>query len=180
MDILLIDNRDSFTRNLEHFLAVETGGHVEVVPYMELARVDHGSWDMAVISPGPGHPAEYGGYGPLLEFGLPVLGVCLGMQIINLHFGGSVGRLEDCVHGRLEEILFQGNMVNVARYHSLCVTKVAGELDVLAQNTAGTVMAVSHAKRKILGYQFHPESFLTTKGGQFIDYALRFFEMGRP
>ncbi len=176
MDILLVDNRDSFTRNLEHLLAVETGGRIRVVPYSSLENGSAKSFDMAVISPGPGRPEEYTGYGALLEADIPVLGVCLGMQIINIHFGGSVVRLAGCVHGRSEEIDFQGRKETVSRYHSLCVEKVADDLEVLAENEAGTVMAIRHRRRKILGYQFHPESFLTTRGGLFIDYALRFFQ----
>ena len=168
--ILLYDNNDSFTHNLEHLLAACTGADIVVRPYAEAGRP--GQADLVVISPGPGAPGEYPLYGPLLDAGRPVLGICLGMQIINNHFGGRTGRLAGCVHGRAEHIDFLGQRVAVARYHSLAVTRLGKGLRVTARNDTGVPMALQHESLPLLGYQFHPESFLTKTGARFIEHAL--------
>jgi len=174
MKNIIIDNNDSFTRNLEHLLALSAKGKVEITPYALLPGLDPNKYGLAVISPGPGNPGEYPGYARLLDSGLPVLGVCLGMQIINEHFKGQTARLPGCVHGKTESIEFAGRTFTVARYHSLYLSRVARDLEVIAANEAGVPMAVKHKTRKILGLQFHPESFLTPKGPWFIHYALDF------
>lgn len=171
MRILLIDNDDSFTRNLEHLLAEVAGAAPVVLPQARLGAVRPAEWDLVVLSPGPGEPADYPGYGPLLDSGLPVLGICLGLQIINEHLGGATGRLPGCVHGRAEAIDFAGALRPVARYHSLYLSRVAGELEVLAASAGGAPMAARHRSRPLMGYQFHPESFLTPDGAFFIRHA---------
>jgi len=172
MRILLLDNDDSFTRNLEHLLVAEIGAVPQVLPHSRLGEVRPAEWDLAVLSPGPGSPQDYPGYGPLLDSGLPVLGVCLGLQIINVHLGGDTGRLSACVHGRTEDIHFAGQPRTVARYHSLHLSRLGEGLEVLAVNRDGVPMAACHSSRPLMGYQFHPESFLTPDGGYFIRYAL--------
>jgi para-aminobenzoate synthetase component 2 len=172
---LLLDNNDSFTANLEHLLAACIPGEVQVRPYDALPELDFSAFDLAVISPGPGHPRAYPAYDRLLESGLPILGVCLGLQIINDHFGGDTARLPGCFHGRTDRIVFAGKHFDVARYHSLYLRQPASCLDVTARNAGGVPMAARHVSRKILGYQFHPESFLTTDGPFFIRHALDFF-----
>ncbi|OEU67980.1 MAG: glutamine amidotransferase [Desulfovibrio sp. S3730MH75] len=212
MKILLIDNNDSFTNNLEHLLVKEiAGAQVTVISHsdvltekncsggfaskshslplyngsVELAennfcktRFDLTSidgFDLLVISPGPGSPQKYRGYGALLNSGKPVLGICLGMQIINEHFGGRTSRLEGCFHGRTEKIDFEGHHLAVARYHSLYCEIVGQGLEIITANSQNVPMAIAHNERPLLGYQFHPESFLTEDAGVFIDYALDFF-----
>lgn len=179
MRILLVDNADSFTRNLEHLLLTAVpGAAVGVQPYAGLAAgavdISAGDADLVVISPGPGRPEEYSAYGGVLAAGVPVLGVCLGMQIINQCLGGRTGQLPGCVHGRAEVIDWAGERRPVARYHSLHVTCVGRGLDVLARNDAGVIMALGSRSRRLLGYQFHPESFMTPDGGAFIAHALDF------
>ncbi|EGJ49475.1 aminodeoxychorismate/anthranilate synthase component II [Desulfocurvibacter africanus] len=179
MRILLVDNEDSFTRNLEHLLAVTTGRAPKVLPYALFQTDLTAECDMLVISPGPGHPREYPAYAQLFtsrEQGqpdTPVLGVCLGMQIINECLGGRTQRLHGCVHGKAEEIDFLGRRERVARYHSLHVTKLGDGLEALAATDKGVAMALRHRHRPFLGYQFHPESFLTENGEAFIRHALR-------
>ncbi|MDH4157702.1 MAG: aminodeoxychorismate/anthranilate synthase component II [candidate division Zixibacteria bacterium] len=179
MKILIIDNNDSFTANLEHLLAVTTRSEPEVVPYANLADSRPAAYDLSVISPGPGWPSDYPGYAPLLDSGTPVLGICLGMQIINEHFGGDTSTLPGCVHGRTDRVVLDGRAFVVARYHSLHLSRVASSLEVIAANPDGVAMAVKHRSRPLLGYQFHPESFLTGDGGCLIDYACRVLDLGQ-
>ena len=178
MHILLIDNNDSFTRNLEHLLVSALAGvDVAVEPCARLADLDLAGADLVVISPGPGDPTEYAGYGRVLDAGAPVLGICLGMQIINGLCGGSTGVLAGCVHGKTDEVSWRGESRTVARYHSLHVTSVGRGLSVLAVNRAGVVMALGSRERRVLGYQFHPESFLTPDGETFIHDALDYLDI---
>jgi para-aminobenzoate synthetase component 2 len=178
MNIILIDNNDSFTHNLEHLLAtVVSSASIVVEPYSHLANIDFSNIDLAVISPGPGAPADYPGYDRLFAFGVPTLGICLGMQIINEHWGGRTARFPGCMHGKTSCILFDGTECIVARYHSLCVTQVADGLDVISETEEFVPMCLGNREDRVLGYQFHPESFLTSDGGAFIDYALDYLNL---
>jgi para-aminobenzoate synthetase component 2 len=174
MEIVIIDNDDSFTGNLEHLFVESTGSRPWVVPYSDIRTVDSSAPELVVISAGPGRPSEYPDYAPILESGVPILGICLGLQIINEHFGGETAMLPDCVHGKTDDISFAGRIYTVARYHSLYLRRVAGCFDVIAANSAGVPMALRHKTRRTLGYQFHPESFLTPDGAYFVDYAISF------
>jgi para-aminobenzoate synthetase component 2 len=185
MRVLLIDNRDSFTRNLEHLLvAAIPGARVDVRSYDGLSALlglngrASDAPDLVVISPGPGSPEDYPTYAALWAAPRPpVLGICLGMQLINHWRGGRTEPLPDCVHGRTEAIDWRGERRAVARYHSLHVTEVGQGLEVLAVNDAGVIMALGSKKLAALGYQFHPESFLTPHGGEFIAHALDFLDL---
>lgn len=173
MKLLLVDNEDSFTRILEHLLATVTGAAPKVLPYAAFTMRAARAADLVVVSPGPGHPADYPAYEPLVTAtdGPPVLGVCLGMQIINHFLGGEVAPLPGCVHGRASEIAFAGRRLRVARYHSLHLSRLAQGLVVEAATDEGVIMAVRHETRPLLGYQFHPESFLTESPEIFIRHA---------
>ncbi|NDV21540.1 aminodeoxychorismate/anthranilate synthase component II [Desulfovibrio sp. JC022] len=180
MNILLIDNNDSFTNNLEHLLAREiAGAQVYVRSYSQALgcgdTVDFSAYQLIIISPGPGCPADYPGYERVIESGLPVLGICLGMQILNEYFGGRTTRLNGCFHGRTERIDFVGHDLAVARYHSLYCSELGQNLKLLSKNSEQVPMAVAHESLPLLGYQFHPESFLTEQPGVFIEYALHHF-----
>ncbi len=245
MRILLADNHDSFTRNLEHLLVAATSCVPTVVPVNRLDEVTgdwpHAPgdpalagpatrWDLLVISPGPGTPEEYPQYGPLLggkstrmrgphaadggaearlpaerttalpsrtaatpssdqasaapaatasppcaqprPVPVPVLGICLGLQIINAHFGGVTAPLPGCVHGKPDTVQYAGQTRTVARYHSLHLSVMGAGMRVLARNGQGVVMAARHHSLPLLGYQFHPESFLTPDGVWWIRHAL--------
>lgn len=177
MNAILIDNHDSFTRNLEHLLAARLGHGPQVVSYDDLPQLTPKGRELIVISPGPGWPRDYPGYGPWIDSGVPVLGVCLGMQLINEHFGGRTDRLPGCIHGKAEDIVFQGRTHTVARYHSLYCSELGAGLELLSTNASGVPMALRHRTLPVMGLQFHPESFLTDNGGFFIDHALQSFDL---
>ena len=173
MKIIIIDNNDSFTANLWHLLAAKTNTEPEIMPYSKLERIQSADYDLIVISPGPGRPSEYPDYKDLIENDVPVLGICLGMQIMNEHYGGQTALLKNCIHGRTDNIEFDGQNFDVARYHSLFMSRVPDCFEILAVNRDNVPMAIKHKTRPLLGYQFHPESFMTDRGAYFIDYALR-------
>jgi para-aminobenzoate synthetase component 2 len=172
MRILLADNRDSFTRNLEHLLHAACGAVPEIVSYPDVGPDTARGYDLTVISPGPGHPRDYPAYGPLLSSGRPVLGVCLGLQIAALCFGGEVTRLSGCFHGQASRFELFGRQVTAARYHSLHVSRPGPDMEVLA-GCDGIPMAARHRTLPVLGLQFHPESFLTTRGEDIIRDCLQ-------
>ncbi len=176
--VLVIDNYDSFTFNLVQYLG-ELGADPIVArnddpAVADVAAVDH---DALVISPGPGTPAQAGCSAALIEaFGAavrPVLGVCLGHQVIIDHFGGTVGPAEEVRHGKTSEITHDGQGVfagipdpmTATRYHSLTGLVVPDVLEVTARAVDdGTVQGVRHRTLPIHGVQFHPESVLTADG----------------
>ncbi len=185
--ILLIDNFDSFTFNLEaEFRAL--GCEVQVwrnnISADEALKIAETMPEprMIVLSPGPGAPADAGCCIELIRLAqgrVPLLGVCLGHQAMIEAFGGVVGLAEATVHGKSALMKHSGNGVfeglanpmPVARYHSLAGTKIPAELEVTA-DCDGTVMAVQHKKHKMLGVQFHPESILTPEGSKLIRQIL--------
>jgi len=169
--VLLVDHRDSYTFNLAHLIAAATGVLPEVVDHEAVA--DLGRYSHVVLSPGPGHPVEWAD-GPLgervFDAGLPVLGVCLGMQALACHYGGAVTAIEPA-HGEIAAITHDGSGLfaglpqgfAAVRYHSLAVTSVPADLEVTA-TTAGVVMGLRHRERPLCGVQFHPESVLSEHG----------------
>jgi anthranilate synthase/aminodeoxychorismate synthase-like glutamine amidotransferase len=186
--ILLIDNYDSFTYNLYHFLG-ELGAHVKVVlnNKVSLEEIDFLRPEKIVISPGPCTPKEAGiSCGVIRRFGskIPILGVCLGHQCIGAAFGGRIVRAPAIMHGKLSEIrhdsrsIFRGlkNPFGAMRYHSLVIDPkhLPGDLRVSARTADDVIMGVRHRRYPIEGVQFHPESILTEEGKKllqnFLDY----------
>lgn len=174
-NVLLIDNDDSFTINLRHLLEMVLQIECNLINYRELSSIVPNENDLTVISPGPGRPADYPDYSIFRGAEKPILGICLGMQILNDIYGGRTNHMEECIHGKAESIDFEGKKINVARYHSLGLDKLAENFEVIARTGTGIPMAIKHKSRPIVGYQFHPESFLTDKGEYFIKYALDIF-----
>lgn len=178
--ILFIDNFDSFSYNLVdefellgHELTV-VRNHVELNTLTELALQS----DLLVISPGPGSPQTAGNCLSLLArvIGkLPVLGICLGHQLIVEQQGGRTEKAPLPVHGKSAQIehtgqhCFKGlsNPFNVGRYHSLVSQNVPSTFDILA-TVDSLVMSVFEPHKKLLGFQFHPESILTIEGSQLL------------
>jgi anthranilate synthase component II len=177
--LLLIDNYDSFTYNLYHFLS-EVGG--DVVVHRNDALTAQAVMAMKpqgiILSPGPCSPNEAGICLELIQLAaksvMPLLGVCLGHQAIGQSFGGNVIRAPEPVHGKTDNIthnstgLFKGipSPVKATRYHSLIVerTSFPAELSITAENNHGLVMALQHKSLPIYGVQFHPESITSQHG----------------
>jgi anthranilate synthase/aminodeoxychorismate synthase-like glutamine amidotransferase len=178
--VLLIDNYDSFTFNLAQ--ALEVLG-AEVVPVrndaMEAGELPGMEPTHLVISPGPGTPVESGmtmDAVRLFAGKVPVLGVCLGHQAIGQCFGAELVRAPRPVHGKLSSIshdartIFRGleSPIEATRYHSLMLASIPEELEVSARSEDGLVMGVRHRRMAVEGVQFHPESILTTRGGEIL------------
>lgn len=174
--ILVIDNYDSFTWNLVHYL-MELGAAVEVVRNddMSAGQALSSGAEAFLISPGPKTPNEAGVSLELVaacaEAGKPLLGVCLGHQTIGQHFGGTVAR-GGLMHGKTSPVthdgtgLFEGlpSPFQATRYHSLIVENVPSSLVINATSDDGHVMGFRHATLPIHSVQFHPESIATEHG----------------
>ena len=174
-----IDNYDSFTFNVYDYLA----RHGDVRVFRNTSSIDvlkPLALEGIVISPGPSHPAQ-----SLLSLQvldhfkgrIPILGVCLGMQAIGLYFGKTIRRARSVMHGKVDAMehfggaLFTGidPRFRAVRYHSLVVECDDRDLDICAiSESDGEVMAIQHREAKIFGLQFHPESYATPDGMQFI------------
>jgi len=176
--ILLIDNYDSFVYNLARYLE-RLGHRTEVVRNTAIGPTDIRAKRPAalVFSPGPCTPQQAGCSLTLVrQFWqeLPMLGVCLGHQILAEAFGGRIVRAPEPVHGRAALIYHTGqgvftdlpSPIQAARYHSLIVEKdsLPESFSISAWNAEGIIMAMEHRRRPIVGLQFHPESILTEHG----------------
>jgi len=185
--LLLIDNYDSFTWNLVHYLG-ELGAEAHVVRNDQITVQDALAMnpEAIVLSPGPCDPAQAGICLALTRAaagaGVPLLGVCLGHQAIGEAFGGTVQRHTEIVHGKLGEIHHQGagvfaglpSPLNATRYHSLVVDRASlpAELEVTAELPDGTIMGLRHRSLPIEGVQFHPESIRSEHGHRLLQNFL--------
>ena len=187
--ILVVDNYDSFTYNLVHYLA-ELGAETRVVRNDDLTAVE--AWalkpEAVLLSPGPCTPNEAGVCLALLDtapLDMPIFGVCLGHQAMGQAFGGDVIRAKALMHGKTSPILHEGKSVfaglpspfTATRYHSLAVKRetLPNVLEVTAWTEDGEIMGLAHRTRPIHGVQFHPESIATEHGhdllANFLDLA---------
>ena len=176
--ILLIDNYDSFTYNV--YQAVANLGHPLQVArndQISLTQISDGHYDAVIISPGPGTPDDAGiSKEVVTHFAgkLPILGICLGHQVIGEAFGAKVIRAPQPVHGKIAQIEHAGTRLyanlpqpfTAGRYHSLIVERATLPdcFEVTATNDEGLIMGMQHRQFNIQGVQFHPESILTPKG----------------
>lgn len=185
-DILLIDNVDSFTYNLVDQL--RSSGH-NVVIYRNqipadviIEKISQLEKPVLMLSPGPGAPSEAGCMPELLKRlrgQLPIIGICLGHQAIVETYGGYVGQAGEILHGKASSIthdnegMFAGmnNPLPVARYHSLVGSQIPEGLTVNARY-GDMVMAVRHDEDRVCGFQFHPESILTSQGARLLEQTL--------
>ena len=176
--ILLIDNYDSFTYNLFHYLG-ELGAEVKVFRNDEISLDEIAAMrpEKIVVSPGPCTPNEAGiSCDVIRRFGgrTPILGVCLGHQCIGAAFGGAIVRAPSLMHGKLSPVFHDSKKIYRAlknpfaamRYHSLVIDAATcpADLEVTARSDDGVIMGVRHRNLPIEGVQFHPESILTEEG----------------
>ncbi|MBB5745777.1 anthranilate synthase component II [Brevundimonas variabilis] len=187
--ILVVDNYDSFTYNLVHYLA-ELGAETVVVRNDDLTAEE--AWALkpqaVLLSPGPCAPDQAGICLPLIDsapMDMPILGVCLGHQAIGQAFGGDVVRAMTLMHGKTSPIeheglsLFKGlpSPFTATRYHSLAVDRATlpEVLEITSWTADGQIMGLQHRTRPIHGVQFHPESIATEHGhamlANFLDLA---------
>ncbi len=187
--ILVVDNYDSFTYNLVHYLA-ELGAQTHVVRNDDLTAAEAIAMkpEAVLLSPGPCTPNEAGICLDLIASApesLPILGVCLGHQAIGQSFGGEVIRAKALMHGKTSPIehecrsVFRGlpSPFTATRYHSMAVLRetLPDVLEVTAWTADGEIMGLAHRSRPIHGVQFHPESIATEHGhdllANFLDLA---------
>jgi anthranilate synthase len=172
--VLLVDHEDSFVHTLANYIR-QTGAEVTTLRTgFPLAELDALSPDLIVLSPGPGRPSDFDVSGTIArarQRGIPVFGVCLGLQGMVEHFGGELGVLEYPVHGKPSSVhvragrLFQGlpSTFRAGRYHSLYAIreKLPADLIVTAESEDSVIMAIEHRSEPLAAVQFHPESILT-------------------
>jgi anthranilate synthase component II len=179
MKILVLDNYDSFTYNLIHYVKELTDAQVDVFRNDMIALSEVAAYDKILLSPGPGIPSESG---ILLELikqyaaSKSIMGVCLGQQAIAEAFGGKLVNLDKVFHGVETEInitdttepLFKGveDKFMAGRYHSwnVCEANLPTCLHITATDSNGLIMALRHKEFDVRGVQFHPESVLTPMG----------------
>jgi len=178
MKVLLIDNYDSFTFNLYHYIS-SLGVKVDVVRNDKITAKDikKNKYNKIVISPGPGNPNQSGNCINILKSlhkEIPFLGVCLGHQIIGQVFGSKIIQAKKLMHGKISKIKSKkiGILKNLpktfeaTRYHSLIINKktLSDSLEITAETEDGLIMGVQHKLYDIHGVQFHPESIKTKLG----------------
>ncbi len=183
--VLVIDNYDSFTYNLVDYIAT-AGAEVEVArnDAIDLERAEAFAPTHVVVSPGPGTPKEAGVSADVIaRFAgrVPVLGVCLGHQVICELYGGRVDRAARLVHGKPDQVSHDGSPLyaglpspfEAGRYHSLAALEpIPDALVVTARTPDGEVMGLRHREHPTFGVQFHPESVLTPEGRRLVENFL--------
>tara|TARA_Y100000741_G_scaffold274145_1_gene214152 strand:- start:636 stop:1208 length:573 start_codon:yes stop_codon:yes gene_type:complete len=178
MKILLIDNYDSFTFNLFHYIS---SFKIKVIVVrndkINQKQIIKNKYNKIVISPGPGNPNQAGNCIDIVKSlykKIPILGVCLGHQIIGQVFGSKIIQAKKLMHGKISNIntkktgIFKNLPIKfeATRYHSLIIDKktLSKELEITAETEDGIIMGVKHKVYNIHGVQFHPESIKTTIG----------------
>ena len=173
-----MDHQDSFVHTLANYLR-QTGAEVTTLRAgFPAGEFDARRPDLVVLSPGPGRPRDFdvaGSVAAVVERGIPLFGVCLGLQGIVEHFGGELGLLDYPMHGKPSRIRVLGGHLlsglptefRAARYHSLYAVreKLPAVLTVTAESDDGVVMAIEHETLPVGAVQFHPESILTLEDG---------------
>ena len=178
MKILLIDNYDSFTYNLYHYLsALKCKVEVHRNNKIEINKIKKNKYQKIVISPGPGNPDQAGNCLKIVKYFykiVPILGVCLGHQIIGQVFKSKIVVAKKLMHGKTSLIknsgkgIFRGlkKVISATRYHSLIIDKksLGKDLIITAETEDKIIMGIMHKKYNVHGVQFHPESIKTPKG----------------
>ena len=188
MKILLIDNYDSFTFNLYHYLS-SLKAKVDVIRNDEITekQIIKKRYNKIVISPGPGNPNQSGNCIKIVKSlykKIPILGVCLGHQIIGQVFGSKIIQAKKLMHGKTSKIISKkiGILENLpskfkaTRYHSLIIDKktLSEELEITAETENGIIMGIEHKEFNVHGVQFHPESIKTPEGIRLLKNFLKY------
>ena len=188
MKILLIDNYDSFTYNLYHYLS-SLKCNVEVYRNnkIKIDKIKKKKYQKIVISPGPGNPNQAGSCLKIVKKfykTIPIFGVCLGHQIIGQVFGSKIIVAKKVMHGKTSQILhtekgiFRGikRKISATRYHSLVIDRktLGKELVITAETKDKIIMGIMHNKYNVHGVQFHPESIKTPEGMQLLKNFLKY------
>jgi len=173
--ILLLDNYDSFTYNLEDYFSQLGVKCVVKRNDVSIAEITSQKYDGVVISPGGEEPSKAGSLMDILDYyvgRLPILGICLGHQAIGQYFGARLTKAIKPMHGKLSKIMCKDHLMyksipkehEVVRYNSLLISDVITPLKIVAQTTNGEIMAVAHNTLPIWGVQYHPEAALSQYG----------------
>ena len=185
--IILIDNYDSFTFNLYHYLS-SLKVNVDVIRNDQISSKEilKRKYNKIVISPGPGNPNQSGNCLKIVKSlykKIPILGVCLGHQIIGQVFGSKIIQAKKLMHGKTSKIISKkiGVLKNLpktfeaTRYHSLIIDKksLSKDLEITAETKDGLIMGVRHKKFNVHGVQFHPESIKTKIGIKILKNFIR-------
>ena len=188
MKIILLDNYDSFTFNLFHYLS-SLKIHVDVIrnDKINANQILKKKYDGIVISPGPGNPNQAGNCIKIVKSlykKIPIFGVCLGHQIIGQVFGSRIIQARKLMHGKTSEILSNKSGVlknlprrfEATRYHSLIIDKktLSKNLFITAETKDGLIMGIKHKKYNVHGVQFHPESIKTKMGLKILKNFIKF------
>ena len=185
--IILIDNYDSFTFNLYHYLS-SLKVHVDVIRNDKITSKEilKRRYNKIVISPGPGNPDQSGNCLKIVKSlykRIPILGVCLGHQIIGQVFGSKIIQARKLMHGKTSKITSKKNGIlknlpktfEATRYHSLIIDKksLSSDLEITAETKDGLIMGVQHKEYDVHGVQFHPESIKTKLGMKILNNFIR-------
>ena len=188
MKILLIDNYDSFTYNLYHYLSsLKCKVDVYRNDKIKINKIKRNKYKKIIISPGPGNPDQAGNCLKIVKHlykTIPILGVCLGHQIIGQIFGSKIKQAKKLVHGKTSLIVSKkiGILKNIprkfeaTRYHSLIIDKknFSSDLIITAETKDKVIMGIMHNKYNIHGVQFHPESVKTPEGMKLLKNFLKY------
>tara|TARA_B100000686_G_C16397760_1_gene765708 strand:+ start:93 stop:659 length:567 start_codon:yes stop_codon:yes gene_type:complete len=188
MKILLIDNYDSFTYNLYHYLtALKCKVEVRRNDKIKIDEINKNKYTKIVISPGPGNPDQAGNCLKIVKYlykKIPILGVCLGHQIIAQVFGSKIVGAKKLMHGKTSLIknngkgIFKGikRIISGTRYHSLIIDRksLGKDLIVTAETKDKIIMGIMHKKFNVHGVQFHPESIKTPEGMKLLKNFLKY------
>ena len=181
--ILILDNYDSFTYNLVHYVEANPNYEVDVFRNDEISIEDVNNYNTIILSPGPGLPKDAGILNEIIKKyseTKKILGVCLGMQAIGEVYGGTLINLKNVFHGVATPIQVQDttdlffknlpNSFNIGRYHSWVISNdnFPDVLRITSVEENGQIMSLKHKKHKVYGVQFHPESILTEYGKEMI------------
>ena len=187
MKILLIDNYDSFTYNLFHYLSsLKCKVDVYRNDKIEINKIKRNKYKKIVISPGPGNPDQAGNCLKIVKYyykTIPILGVCLGHQIIGQVFKSKIIGANKLMHGKTSLIKHNGKgvfkgikkTIRATRYHSLIIERktFSKELLITAETKDNIIMGLMHKKYNVHGVQFHPESIKTPEGIKLLKNFLR-------